>query len=106
MKRIAPTIEDEHLARVLHALSHPVRLAIVRYIHQHPGCICNDIVVRCGRAQATISQHLALLRHARVVEAEQDGNAICYSLAPDCLEWASQQLISLPHSPDGDRHVG
>ena len=104
MKSIAPTIEDERLARVLHALSNPVRLAIVRYIQQHPGCICNDIVLRFGRAQATISQHLALLRSARVIEAEQDGNAICYSLAPDCLEWASQQLVLLHHPPDPDIH--
>ncbi len=100
MKNIAPTIDDERLARVLHALSNPVRLAIVRYIQQHPGCICNDIVLRFGRAQATISQHLALLRSARVIEAEQDGNAICYSLAPDCLEWASKQLVSLHHPSD------
>lgn len=104
MKNIAPTIEDERLARVLHALSNPVRLAIVRYIQQHPGCICNDLVLRFGRAQATISQHLALLRSAHVIEAEQDGNAICYSLAPDCLEWASQQLVSLHHPPDSDIH--
>ncbi len=100
MKRIAPTVEDEHLARVLHALSHPVRLAIVRYIHQHPGCICNDIVVRCGRAQATISQHLALLRSAHIIEAEQDGNAIAYSLDPSCLTWTSQQINGLRHSHD------
>lgn len=95
MKRVAPTTEDEHLARVLQALSNPMRLAIVRYIHHHPGCICNDLVLRFGRAQATISQHLALLRSAHVIEAEQDGNAICYFLDHACLDWASKQLLTL-----------
>jgi ArsR family transcriptional regulator len=103
MKRIAPTVEDEHLARVLHALSHPVRVAIVRYIRQHPGCICNDLVVRFGRAQATISQHLALLRSAHIIEAEQDGNAICYFLDPACLDWAGMQLVSLHETQQHDQ---
>ncbi len=96
MKSIAPSPEDEHLARVLHALSNPVRLAIMRYVEHHPGCICNDLVLRMGRAQATISQHLALLRNVHLLEAEQDGNAICYFLDHARLEWASSQLAALP----------
>jgi ArsR family transcriptional regulator len=102
MKRIAPTAEDEHLACVLHALSNPLRVAIVRYIHQHPGCICNDLVLRFGRAQATISQHLALLRKVHIIEAEQDGNAICYFLDPVCLDWAGQQLNEIHHMQHHD----
>lgn len=95
MKSIVPSTEDEHLARVLHALSNPVRLAIVRYVEHHPGCICNDLVLRFGRAQATISQHLALLRNVHLLQAEQDGNAICYFVDHTRLQWASAQLEAL-----------
>lgn len=97
MKRIVPSAEDEQLARVLHALSNPVRVAIVRYVEHHPGCICNDLVLRFGRAQATISQHLALLRNAHLLEAEQDGNAICYFVDHAALRWASERLGALHH---------
>jgi DNA-binding transcriptional ArsR family regulator len=97
MKSIVPSPEDEHLARVLHALSNPVRLAIMRYVEHHPGCICNDLVLRFGRAQATISQHLALLRNVHLLEAEQDGNAICYFVDHAALQWASERLVALQH---------
>ncbi len=97
MKSIAPSAEDEHLARMLHALSNPVRLAIMRYVEHHPGCICNDLVLRFGRAQATISQHLALLRNVHLLEAEQDGNANCYFVDHAALQWASERLVALQH---------
>lgn len=98
MKCITPTTDDEELARVLHALSNPMRLAIVRYVEQHPGCICNDLALRFGRAQATMSQHLALLRSVHLLYAEQDGNAICYCVDHTALQWASERLAALQHA--------
>jgi ArsR family transcriptional regulator len=80
MERIVPSPEQERAAVMLRALGHPVRLAITYYIVQHPGCIGNDLVVRFGRAQATISQHLATLRRAGIIAAERDGHTTCYAV--------------------------
>lgn len=92
-------LDDERLVNMLHALGNPTRLAIVRYIAAHPGCICNDLVVRFDRAQATVSQHLATLRRAQVLVAEQDGPATCYWIADDQLSWLHMQLGQLTPAP-------
>lgn len=92
MDNPANLADDERLVTMLHALGNPTRLAIVRYIAAHPGCICNDLVVRFDRAQATVSQHLATLRRANVLIAEPDGSATCYWVATDEMRWMQQQL--------------
>ncbi len=95
MESIAPSPEDERLATLLHALGNPMRLAILRYITRNPGCICNDLVVRFNRAQATVSQHLATLRQANVLVAERDGQATCYWVDPEQITWLQHRLASL-----------
>lgn len=95
MQHVAPSPDDERLAAILHALGNPLRLAILRYVVQHPGCICNDLVLRLNRAQATVSQHLATLRKAQILIAERDGQATCYWIDPDNLAWLQKRLMSL-----------
>lgn len=95
MENLADLADDERLVNMLHALGNPTRLAIVRYIAAHPGCICNDLVVRFDRAQATVSQHLAMLRRANVLIAEPDGPATCYWVAADAMSWMQRQLGQL-----------
>ncbi len=95
MESITPSPEDERLATLLHALGNPMRLAILRYITHNPGCICNDLVVRFDRAQATVSQHLATLRRANVLVAERDGQATCYWVDPEQITWLQHRLSSL-----------
>lgn len=92
MESLVPTPDDERLASMLHALGNPMRLAILRYITEHPGCICNDLVVRFDRAQATVSQHLATLRRADIVIIERDGPATCYWIATEKVAWLRNQL--------------
>lgn len=99
MESIVPTPNEERLADMLHALGNATRLAIVRYITNHPGCICNDLVLRFNRAQATVSQHLATLRRANLIVAERDGHATCYSIDTDQIAWLHQQLDLIEHSP-------
>ena len=92
MKLIVPSPEQERVATMLHALGNPVRLAIVHYIIEHPGCICNDLVLRFGRAQATISQHLAMLRRARILDAERDGHTTCYVVNHEAIAILREEL--------------
>ncbi len=92
METILPTAEEERAAQMLHALGSPVRVAIVHYIVEHPGCICNDLVLRFGRAQATISQHLAVLRHAGLIEREHDGHTASYAVDRAAFGWLVEEL--------------
>lgn len=92
MDSITPSPEDERLAAMLRALGSPMRLAIMRYIIEHPGCICNDLVVRFDRAQATVSQHLATLRQAHMLVAERDGQATCYKVDAEAIGWLQRHL--------------
>lgn len=76
---------EQQIAKLCHALGHPLRVGIVKYIAMHPGCICNDIVLRTNRAQSTISGHLRVLIDAGLVLCEHDGQASVYNLAADAL---------------------
>ena len=70
--------EDRELAILAKALGHPTRVAILRFLCQCGGCICGDIVVQLPFAQATISQHLKVLKDAGLIQGEIDGPCVCY----------------------------
>ena len=90
---------DQRLYLILKALGNPVRLQIVRYVHEHPRCIGNQIQLQLpddvARAQSTLSQHIKILRDAGLIEAECDGAAMCYMLNQRSLDWLREQLIDL-----------
>jgi DNA-binding transcriptional ArsR family regulator len=91
--------DDQRLYLILKALGNPVRLQIVRYIHEHPRCIGNQIQLQLpndvARAQSTLSQHIKILRDAGLIEAECDGAATCYMLNQGSLDWLREQLVDL-----------
>ena len=99
MATVSREHDDQRLYLILKALGNPVRLQIVRFIHEHPRCIGNQIQLQMpdevARAQSTLSQHIKILRDAGVIEAECDGAAMCYMLNRHCLDWLREQLIDL-----------
>lgn len=78
--------EDEDLARLAKALAHPARAAIVRFLLGGGDCICGDIVDRLPLAQATVSQHLKVLKQAGWITGEVDGPRVCYCARPETLQ--------------------
>ncbi len=67
------------------AFSHPARIAILEHILSVKSCICGDIVLALPLAQATISQHLIVLKQAGLIKGNIEGNAICYCI--DAENW-------------------
>jgi ArsR family transcriptional regulator len=65
---------------LLKAFSHPTRLAILRELLNGPKCV-TDMEELLPARQANISQHLAVLRHASLVDYAQDGSLRCYYLS-------------------------
>lgn len=80
------TIEQNEMASLFKALSHPARIAIVDYLLTVDTCICGDIVNELPLAQPTISQHLKELKNANIIKGTIEGTAICYCINPDTIE--------------------
>jgi DNA-binding transcriptional ArsR family regulator len=82
-KRFDP--DDERLAMRLKALAHPARLKIVDFLGARGTCICGEIVDVLPLAQATVSQHLKVLKEAGLLQGTIDGPRSCYCLNPAAL---------------------
>jgi ArsR family transcriptional regulator len=67
------------------ALGHPARLSIVRLLMERKQCVCGDLVDELPLAQATVSQHLKVLKEAGIIVGEVTGPAMCYCLAPGAM---------------------
>jgi ArsR family transcriptional regulator, arsenate/arsenite/antimonite-responsive transcriptional repressor len=85
-KRTAASAMDVELARLAKALGHPARVAIVRMLAEGGECVCGDIVSRLPLAQATVSQHLKVLKQAGLIQGEIDPPRVCYCIQPETLK--------------------
>ena len=70
---------EEDLSRLFQTLGQPVRLRILQAIGEGEACVCHLEAV-LGQRQAFISQHLMVLREAKVLRTRRDGRYIFYSL--------------------------
>jgi len=66
-------------AEVLKVLGHPIRLKIVAGLCTHE-CNVKHIWECLGLPQATVSQHLALLKHKGIIEGKREGVEVHYSV--------------------------
>jgi len=67
-------------AEVLKTLANPRRLEIIHRLAQGP-CEVRRLAEDLGASQPNISQHLAVLRSAGIVDAERDGREVRYRLS-------------------------
>jgi ArsR family transcriptional regulator len=81
----AANAADAELARLAKAVGHPARVAILRILADGE-CVCGDIVSRLPLAQATVSQHLKVLKQAGLVQGEIDPPRVCYCIHPEALK--------------------
>ena len=65
-------------AELLKAISHPIRLCIVNGLLSDKGCNVTKIKGCLGVPQSTVSQHLAKLKSAGIVEGRRDGLEVHY----------------------------
>jgi ArsR family transcriptional regulator len=80
------TEQAQEWAATLKALAHPTRLQIVTELLAGTRCV-TDMEEILPASQANISQHLAVLRHANLVDFAQDGSLRCYYLSrPQLVE--------------------
>jgi ArsR family transcriptional regulator len=76
---------DEQLALLAKALGHPARVRIMRLLLAHDACYCGQLVDELQLAQATVSQHLKVLKDAGFIVGEIEGLRTCYCASRDRL---------------------
>lgn len=86
---------DEELATLAKALGHPARVAILRSLARDGACVCGEIVEMLPLAQATVSQHLKVLKDADLIEGEVDGPRVCYCAKPKTIERLKKLVAAL-----------
>ena len=74
------------LSELLKALSHPVRLCIVRGLMRKKKCNVSYMQECLDLPQSTVSQHLQKLRSAGIVATERNGLEVNYVLADQRIE--------------------
>jgi len=77
--------ELQNLASFAKVISHPARLAILKYLAETKTCISGDISDKLPLSRTTVSQHLKELRDMGMIYGEIDGLKINYCLCGSCI---------------------
>lgn len=83
-------MKEDYLVNLFKAIAHPTRLKMLKKLYDCEVCVCklNEDI---DFTQANISQHLKILRDAKVVVAEKRGMYQYYRLKNDKI----RELIKL-----------
>lgn len=85
--------EQAQLVKMFKALGNSTRFEILKYLITHPGCITADIVDFLPIAQATVSQHLKVLREADWIRVcGSKGPAVHYCLNNERVLWFRERV--------------
>lgn len=79
------TVTDNRVSKYANAISHPARVAILKFLIKKQSCICGDIVDKLPLSQSTVSQHLKELKAAGLIKGQIEGKKVCYCI--DKKEW-------------------
>lgn len=85
------TSEENRIADLAKAISHPARVSILLYLIKKNSCVCGDIVDELPLSQSTVSQHLKELKRVGILQGEIEGTKTCYCINPKV--W--QEMASL-----------
>ncbi len=75
----------QEIAALAKTLSHPARLAVLRYLASSETCISGDISDEIPLSRTTVSQHLQELKRAGLIHGEIEGTKVCYCICNENL---------------------
>jgi DNA-binding transcriptional ArsR family regulator len=102
IKTEAFSIELQELAKFAKAISHPARLAILKYLAETKTCISGDISDYIPLSRSTVSQHLKDLKELGLIHGEIDGLKINYCLCNSKISIYKQQFEEFFSNMDTD----
>jgi len=76
----------QELAQFAKVISHPARLAILKYLAETKTCISGDISDYLPLSRTTVSQHLTELKKLGLIHGEIDGLKVNYCLCSSSIE--------------------
>ncbi|SHJ92999.1 ArsR/SmtB family transcription factor [Tepidibacter formicigenes] len=76
----------EEYSELLKALSHPVRLCIVKGLLDNGSSNVSNMQNCLDMPQSTISQHVSKLKSAGIISGERNGLEIIYKVSNDKVE--------------------
>lgn len=100
IRRLAPTLKQtEGVADVFAILADATRAKILFALSQEELCVC-DLAGLLGLRVSTVSQHLRLLRTARLVRHRKDGRMVYYRLADQHI--LTLLRVAMEHAREAD----
>ncbi len=95
MKTLVQTTDETRAVLLLRALANPVRFRIVQLLAQRSECITGDLAAELPVSQSSVSEHLAVLKEAGIVQGTVDGPYRCYCLEPRALQFLSDLFAGI-----------
>ncbi|HSK47645.1 MAG TPA: metalloregulator ArsR/SmtB family transcription factor [Coriobacteriia bacterium] len=71
-------MEPEYIARIARALGHPTRIRILRLLAEQDECCGKELFSELPLPQSTVSQHLAVLKSAGLIQSKPNGTSQVY----------------------------
>ncbi|HBS86233.1 MAG: transcriptional regulator [Bacteroidetes bacterium GWF2_38_335] len=71
---------SQKIAMICKALSHPARIAILKYLAEQKTCVSGDITSEIPLSRTTVSQHLQELKNCGIIHGEISGTKVNYCL--------------------------
>jgi arsenate reductase len=95
--------QDRDVAALAKALANPARVKILRHLGKSAASTCGELVEELGLAQATVSQHLKVLKATGLVRGIASGPSTCYSLERSSLLPLHAWMGALAAEPAGQK---
>ncbi len=86
--------ELQELATFAKVISHPARLAVLRYLAETKTCISGDISDKLPLSRTTVSQHLQELKKLGLIQGEVEGLKVNYCLCGSTISRYKKLLDS------------
>jgi DNA-binding transcriptional ArsR family regulator len=77
--------KSKKAAMILRAVNHKLRQQIMNVIAEKEKITVTDIYIKLRLVQSVCSQHLAILRRAKIVETERNGKSIFYRINKETI---------------------
>lgn len=92
------TDDEQELASIAKALSHPARIAILKFLAEQNCCISGDITNEIPLSRTTVSQHLSALKKLGFIQGTVDGVKVNYCLDTERIKQLEHRCASFFNS--------
>ncbi|PWD98618.1 ArsR/SmtB family transcription factor [Marinilabilia rubra] len=92
IKPVAPSTEEQKLARYAKALGHPIRVYILNLLANQACCYSGDLSQELPIAKSTLSQHLKELKESGLIQGQTEPPRIKYCVNKNNWEEAKKMF--------------